>query len=78
MKSKKTGLALLFILVIISFTTLASGQSLRLPKIFSDNMVLQQQLPVVVWGWAESGEKVTVKFGRQKKQLKQVARGNGV
>ena len=70
MKSKKTGLALLFILVIISFTTLASGQSLRLPKIFSDNMVLQQQLPVVIWGWAEPGTKVSVKFDRQNKTVK--------
>ncbi len=70
MKSKKTGLALLFILVVISFTTLATGQSLRLPKIFSDNMVLQQQLPVVIWGWAEPGTKVTVKFDRQNMTVK--------
>ena len=32
----------------------------RLPKIFSDNMMLQRDLPVRVWGWAEAGEAVSV------------------
>jgi sialate O-acetylesterase len=31
-----------------------------LPKIFTDNMVLQQELPIAVWGWAAGNEKVTV------------------
>jgi len=37
-----------------------------MPSVFSDNMVLQRGKPVPVWGWAEPGEKVTVKFGGQK------------
>ena len=32
----------------------------RLPKIYSDNMMLQRDLPVRVWGWADAGEAVTV------------------
>jgi len=32
----------------------------RLARIFSDNMVLQQEKPITVWGWAEPGAKVTV------------------
>jgi len=32
----------------------------RLPKIFTTNMVLQQELPIAVWGWADRGEKITV------------------
>jgi sialate O-acetylesterase len=35
----------------------------KLPGIFSDNMVLQRDKPVAVWGWADEGEKVTVKIG---------------
>ena len=35
----------------------------RLPAVISDHMVLQQETPANVWGWAEPGEKVTVKFG---------------
>lgn len=38
---------------------------LKLSGIFSDNMVLQQQRPVPVWGWTKPGEKVTVKFKGQ-------------
>ena len=33
----------------------------RVPQIFSDNMILQQQAKNAVWGWAEPGETVTVK-----------------
>ena len=32
----------------------------RLPAIFTDNMVLQRNMAVPVWGWADAGEKVTV------------------
>ncbi|MGA2867493.1 MAG: sialate O-acetylesterase [Verrucomicrobiota bacterium] len=32
----------------------------RLPRIFTDNMVLQRDLPVRVWGWADAGEAVSV------------------
>jgi sialate O-acetylesterase len=35
----------------------------RLPKIFGDHMVLQQKLPIQVWGWADAGEEVTVSIG---------------
>ncbi len=32
----------------------------RLPSIFSDGMVLQQNASVPVWGWADVGEEITV------------------
>lgn len=38
----------------------------RLPGLFSHNMVLQQELPVPVWGWADPGEEVTVQFRDQR------------
>ena len=34
----------------------------KLPSIISDNMVLQQDTPANVWGWADPGETITVKF----------------
>jgi len=40
---------------------------LTLPAIFGDNMVLQQQVAVPVWGWAAPGANVTVKFAGQTK-----------
>lgn len=35
----------------------------RLPKTFSDNAVLQRDMPVAVWGFADAGEEVTVTYG---------------
>jgi sialate O-acetylesterase len=49
----------------------AAGASLadvKLPAVFSDNMVLQRGQPVPIWGWADAGEKVTVSFGGQSKE----------
>ena len=40
--------------------------NVKLPKIFGNNMVLQRDVEIPVWGWAETGEKVTVIFQEQK------------
>lgn len=37
----------------------------RLPKLISDGMVLQQNAKVKVWGWADKGEKVSIQFNNQ-------------
>ena len=37
-----------------------------LPTIFGNNMVLQRDRVIPVWGWAEPGEAVTVEFSNQK------------
>jgi sialate O-acetylesterase len=34
---------------------------LTLPRLFSDNMILQQQTDCAVWGWADAGQSVSVK-----------------
>ncbi len=36
----------------------------RLPHLLSDNMVLQREMPIPVWGWADPNEKVTVRLGK--------------
>ena len=41
----------------------------RLPKILSDHMVLQRNKPIVIWGWANPREKVTVSFKSQVKKI---------
>jgi len=40
----------------------------EVPKIFGDNMVLQRNMPVPIWGRAFKGEKVEVAFAGQKKE----------
>lgn len=45
----------------------AKTQPLRLADIFSDNMVLQQGVPIPVWGRGAPGEKVTVLLGESQR-----------
>ena len=40
--------------------------NLRLPHIFSSNMVLQQGMAVPIWGWIKNNEPVTVTFRDEK------------
>jgi sialate O-acetylesterase len=61
--------------VVLVFTAVAAAERLRLPKVFSDHMVLQRRLPVVIWGWADTGEKVTVSFAGQSKSARADSEG---
>ena len=44
------------------FFALVAVAGVTLPRLISDGMVLQRGLPIKIWGWANSSEKVTVKF----------------
>src|SRR5687768_4492148 len=35
---------------------------IKLPRLISDNMILQRDSKLTVWGWAAVGEKVNVRF----------------
>ncbi len=48
---------LAYFLISISITT----ADIKLPSIFGSHMVIQQNTNVAIWGWADSGEIVTVK-----------------
>jgi sialate O-acetylesterase len=60
-------------------TFLAANVSVRaelqIPAVFGDNMVLQQQMPVPVWGWAAPGAEVVVKFSGQTRTTRAAADG---
>lgn len=65
-----------FLLVSIFVLTPSLAHSdVTLPKIFSSNMVLQRDLPLSIWGTADSGEEVIVKFAGQSKQTQAGADG---
>jgi sialate O-acetylesterase len=53
---------------------LASAE-VRLPALFSSHMVFQQQIPIVIWGWAQPNETVTVQLGAASKQAQANERG---
>ena len=57
----------LFTTILIIATTFAN---ITLPKIFGDNMVLQRNKPISIWGFASAGEKVIVQFNGQTKSTK--------
>lgn len=41
----------------------AANAEVRLASVFNDHMVLQQQQPIRIWGWAKPGEVVKVTLG---------------
>lgn len=46
--------------LLIGVAAFSAYSKVTLPSIFSDNMVLQQDTQVAVWGWSDSGKKVTI------------------
>lgn len=46
------------------FCTSVMGE-IKLPRLISDNMVLQRDAKLTIWGWATVGEKVTVRFNNK-------------
>src|SRR5690242_3578158 len=45
---------------LVAATAFVSRAEVKLPHMLSSHMVLQRDRPVHIWGWSESGEKVTV------------------
>ena len=53
----------------------AARAEIRLPHVFGSHMVLQQEKPLTIWGWATPGETVTVQFDKATQTTK--ANGKG-
>jgi sialate O-acetylesterase len=52
----------LFTIFILVFPAFYADAQLRLPNYFADNMVLQRNANVKVWGWGKPQQEVTVNF----------------
>ena len=52
--------SILLIGVLVPLAAAQDAEPLRFAKIISDNMVLQQQKPIALWGWAKPGTEVSV------------------
>lgn len=63
---------LALITITLALLATAVGAAVKPAALFSDNAVLQRSITVPVWGWADDGEKVTVKF--QDQELSTVAK----
>lgn len=51
-----------FVLLTILLIVQPLSAAIRLPRLVSDKMVLQRDTELKIWGWADPGEKVTVRF----------------
>lgn len=66
---------LLKITLFLCLSSILAKAQIRLPKLISDNMVLQRDQPIKIWGWAEPKEKITLTFN--KKNFKTITAENG-
>ena len=59
MDNKKIIISALFLCLLTGH----AGANIRLPKVISDNMVLQRGLNIPLWGWADPGEHISASIG---------------
>ena len=59
-----------WLMVGVVFCAFTAQAEVTVSKVFGDHMVLQRDIEVPVWGWADPGEEATVEFAGQKKSAK--------
>lgn len=57
-----TSVTRFFLFVFFIVQSITSIAQVRLPQLISDGMILQRDTKIKVWGWAQAGEKVSLKF----------------
>jgi sialate O-acetylesterase len=67
----------LFVILLLFFFRVSNAQELKIPAIFSDNMVLQQKSNVPVWGWDAPGKVIQVTGSWNNKTVKAVTDNTG-
>lgn len=66
----------IYVLLVFLTTPFTAFSEVSLPKVLSDNMVLQQGKKVNIWGYADPNESVTIKFQKQTKKTTADGHGN--
>jgi len=66
---------LICLLLVICVCGSAAFGDVRLAKIFTDHMVLQQEMPIAVWGWADKAEQISVTLAGKSVSCKADASG---
>jgi len=67
----------IFLLLVLFILSLDLFGKIRLPNIFSNDMVLQRNTTVKIWGWANPNEKIILKADWMKSPLTAAADANG-
>ena len=63
----------LFLVLIILSLQFSIKAQVKLPALVSDNMVLQQNAKVNLWGWASPNEKINIQLGWQNAPVETIA-----
>ncbi len=58
-----------YIFILLAFTPIFAGAQLQPAKIFSDNMVLQRNKPIHIWGKAAPGQTLSITVAGEKKTI---------
>src|SRR5262249_44962558 len=53
-----------------------ASADVKLPSVFASHMVVQRDKPIVVWGWADKDESVTVTFAGKEATARADDKGN--
>ncbi len=69
---------MLSIVAVIVLSGAAAEAKLQLPRVFGDNVVLQRDKPVNVWGVGDQGDSITVTFNSQTKKTSVGADGKWI
>ena len=64
------------VLIVITTATSVVQADVKVPRVFSDHMVLQRDMAAPVWGTAEAGEEVVVSVAGQSHDAKADAKGD--
>ena len=54
---------LVYIFIVLLLPAIKAAATVKLHSLFSDNMVIQRELPIHIFGTADQGESITVTFG---------------
>lgn len=66
-----------FFFFVLALAVLPLSAQLKLPAVFSDHMLLQQQAEVKVWGWAQPSSSITVEGSWNKSKVSTKTGENG-
>ena len=70
-------LACVGLILSLSSLLFTVNAEVKMPAIFGDNMVLQQQSDVAIWGWAKANSQVRVVTSWNKKSYSTRSDGQG-
>ena len=63
---KATKLVITVVVLTLVFScAIGHAAELKVHSVFGNNMVLQRDKPIKIWGWATKGEEITVAFGKE-------------